>query len=269
MKAKNFTQIKLKEGEVYLYDFGDIKLHAYKSNDPLHNLSFLLEKEGFGVVLEPQSFRKNIADCEKYVKDSGICVVGLVLAYHHSSGGNFLKDIKKYSSKERKIYGPTQNVKKIVRGLSRLFSADFDKTESLINYYIDHDQKLTIGGIRLNAFKTTEGLDLEIPEINGRYIHMFSAQSHSLLYSIKEVEEKLKILRSCITKRYAIILSSHDLPNGTTDIKKKISYLETLRKVALRSSSAKEFKTEMIKLYPDFECRKFLDVTAKFLFSKK
>lgn len=46
MNKNNFTTVKLSKGEVGVYDFGKIKLHAYKTNDPMSDEVFVLEKDG-------------------------------------------------------------------------------------------------------------------------------------------------------------------------------------------------------------------------------
>ena len=37
------TRIDLKKGFVEIYNFGDIKLHAYQTNDLMNNESYILE----------------------------------------------------------------------------------------------------------------------------------------------------------------------------------------------------------------------------------
>ena len=56
MNKCDFTTIKLAQGEMRIYDFGSIKLHAYQTGDPLSNEVFLLEKAGQFVLLESPCF---------------------------------------------------------------------------------------------------------------------------------------------------------------------------------------------------------------------
>ena len=46
MTKQNFTTVKLETGEIRRYDFGQVRLHAYQTDDPLNDEVFLLEKEG-------------------------------------------------------------------------------------------------------------------------------------------------------------------------------------------------------------------------------
>ena len=44
MNKNTFTAVKLSKGEVNVYDFGTVKLHAYKTNDFIDNEVFIVEK---------------------------------------------------------------------------------------------------------------------------------------------------------------------------------------------------------------------------------
>ncbi len=44
MKKNNYKTITLNKGEMHIYDFGKIKLHAYKTNDFLNDEVFIIEK---------------------------------------------------------------------------------------------------------------------------------------------------------------------------------------------------------------------------------
>ena len=46
MNKNTCTNIKLNKGEMNIYDFGNIKLHAYKTNDFIDDEVFILEKNG-------------------------------------------------------------------------------------------------------------------------------------------------------------------------------------------------------------------------------
>ena len=67
MNKTNFSTVKLNKGEVNVYDFGAVKLHAYKTNDMLSDEVFILEKNGKSVVIESPCFFDNETELEKYV----------------------------------------------------------------------------------------------------------------------------------------------------------------------------------------------------------
>ena len=262
------VQIKLGKGCVYLYDFGKIKMHAFMSNDPLNDVSFMLEKDGLGLVLEPQCFSKSVREFEKYIKKCDVGILGLVVGYHYS-GGKFLPNVKRYGSRSAKFVGTTHGSRTIMGWLARLFRNDFDNSTNFIDYYVDDGQKITIGGIQVIALKTKEGLDLVFPEIKTMYVHVFGANTHSILYSMEHIAETIENWKNSVGKRYSYIISSHGLLEDSRNIRKKVAYLKALRKVAHKSRSAKDFKKTMMKRYPDYDGREYLDMTSRLLFNNK
>ena len=78
MNKNTFASIPLEKGEMNVYDFGSIKLHAYKTNDPIDDEVFILEKNGKAVVLESPCFFDNIRELTDYLKD--IPVAGMLVA---------------------------------------------------------------------------------------------------------------------------------------------------------------------------------------------
>ena len=62
MNKNTYQTVKLDKGEMHVYDFGVVKLHAYQTNDPIGDEVFLIEKDGKAVVLESPCFHDNIAE---------------------------------------------------------------------------------------------------------------------------------------------------------------------------------------------------------------
>ena len=61
------TKVDLGIGYVQVYDFGDIRLHAYKTNDVLDDECFLLESGTELVALEAPGFKDNISEYTAYI----------------------------------------------------------------------------------------------------------------------------------------------------------------------------------------------------------
>ena len=62
------TKIKLEKGEVLVYDFGNIKVHNYNTNDYISDQVILLEKNGKLAVIESSTFYDNNKELEEYIK---------------------------------------------------------------------------------------------------------------------------------------------------------------------------------------------------------
>ena len=101
MNKNTFTAVKLAKGEVNVYDFGAVKLHAYKTNDLIDNEVFIVEKAGKAVILESPCFFDNIEELTAYL--NGVEVVGMLIAYH-GAGATFLPDVPKYATQNAVEY---------------------------------------------------------------------------------------------------------------------------------------------------------------------
>ena len=69
MNKNTFTTVKLEKGEMNIYDFGGIKLHAYKTNDFIDDEVFIVEKNGKAVIIESPCFFDNNKELAEYLKD--------------------------------------------------------------------------------------------------------------------------------------------------------------------------------------------------------
>ena len=91
MNKRDFTTVRLAQGEMHIYDFGGVKLHAYQTGDPLADEVFLLEKAGRFMVLESPCFSSSIAALGAYME--GRNVAGMLIAYH-GAGASFLPEVQ-------------------------------------------------------------------------------------------------------------------------------------------------------------------------------
>ena len=69
MNKNTFTTVNLKKGEMNIYDFGNVKLHAYKTNDFIDDEVFILEKNGKAVIIESPCFFDNNEELTEYLKN--------------------------------------------------------------------------------------------------------------------------------------------------------------------------------------------------------
>ena len=179
MNKNTFTKVNLEKGEVGVYDFGKIKLHAYKTNDFIDDEVFILEKDGSAVIIESPCFFDNNAELEKYIADKNMNVQGILLAYH-MAGAGFLPQVKKYATKNADEYGHSGGGKDLIDNFTNAFGDIFDSGIHTVTDYIE-EGKLTIGGIDFNIKLTEEAYDIEIPEINAVYTHMLGHDCHSIV----------------------------------------------------------------------------------------
>lgn len=263
MNKNTFQTVKLTKGEMNVYDFGGIKLHAYKTNDFIDDEVFIIEKNGKAVIIESPCFFDNNKELAKYLKD--VEVEGMLVAYH-GAGATFLPDVPKYATQNAALFSKNGGGKALIDNFTGAFGEIFDSSVHEISNVIQPG-KVTIGGIDFVIKQTDDAFDVEIPEINAVYTHMLGHDCHSIVAGAGHADAMIAELRSYIEKGYDLILTSHYTPEDLKDAETKIGYLENLKKIAVGVQNADEFKTEVGKQYPQYSGQNYLDMTAGFFFA--
>ena len=263
MNKNTFTTVKLEKGEINIYDFGTITLHAYKTNDFIDDEVFIVEKNGKAVIIESPCFFENIKELTKYLND--IEVEGMLIAYH-GAGAAFLPEVPKYATQNAADYSENGGGMTLITNFTNAFGEIFDASIHQITKVLD-EGKINIGGIDFVIKKTAEAFDIAIPEINAVYTHMLGHDCHSIVAGAGHADAMIAELRSYIEKGYDLILTSHYTPEDLKDAQTKIDYLENLKKIAAGTQNADEFKAEVGKQYPQYSGQNYLDMTAGFFYA--
>lgn len=265
MNKNTFETVRLAKGELNLYDFGDVKLHAYKTNDFIDDEVFILEKGGQAVVLESPCFFDNNRELEDYLREQHLDVAGILPAYH-MGGGTFLPNARKYATRNAEEYGHSGGGKVLIDNFTAAFGEAFDNSIHTVTDFIG-EGPVTIGGILLNITVTPDAFDVEIPEINAVYTHMLGHDCHSIVAGAGHADALIAQLQGYLDKGYTLVLTSHYTPEDLKDVETKIAYLRELKATASRCGSAAEFKAAIQKKYPDYAGENYLDMTAGFFFA--
>lgn len=175
MNKTTFKSVALAKGELNIYDFGSVKLHAYKTNDFIDDEVFIVEKNGNAVIIESPCFFDNSKELTDYLKDVNVC--GMLIAYH-GAGATFLPDVPKYATKNAVSYSENGGGKVLINNFTNAFGEIFDNSVHKITNIIEPGN-ITIGGIDFIIKQTNEAFDIEIPEINAVYTHMLGHDCHS------------------------------------------------------------------------------------------
>lgn len=263
MNKNAFTTVKLAKGEMNVYDFKGIKLHAYKTNDFLDDEVFIVEKNGRAVIIESPCFFDNMKELTEYLND--IEVEGMLIAYH-GAGASFLPEAPKYATQNAANFSTNGGGKALIDNFTGAFGEIFDKSVHKITNVVEAG-KVTIGGIDFILKQTDDAFDVEIPEINAVYTHMLGHDCHSIVAGAGHADAMIAELRSYIEKGYGLILTSHYTPEDLKDAQTKIGYLENLKKIAARAGNADAFKAEVQKQYPAYSGQNYLDMTAGFFYA--
>lgn len=262
MNKRDFTTIKLDQGEMHIYDFGGVKLHAYQTGDPLADEVFLLEKSGQFVVLESPCFTDSIAALNRYL--DGKPVAGVLVAYH-GAGATFQPQAPKYATANAVDYTENGGGKALISQFTAAFGAAFDNSTHAIGQIIG-EGPVSIGGIGFVIHQTAEAFDVEIPEINAVYTHMLGHDCHSIVAGTGHADGIINQLKGYIQKGYELILTSHYTPEDWKDAQTKIDYLEQLKAIAASCADGAAFKKAVKAQYPAYSGENYLDMTTGFFF---
>lgn len=263
MNKNTFTTVALAKGVMNVYDFGGVKLHAYKTNDFIDDEVFIVEKDGKTVVIESPCFFENNQDLAAYLEN--LEVARMLVAYH-GAGATFLPDVPKYATQNAFDFSKNGGGKALIDNFTGAFGEIFDASVHPITNVIEPG-KVTIGGIDFINKQTADAFDIEIPEINAVYTHMLWYDCHSIVAGAGHTDAMIAKLRSYIEKGYDLILTSHYTPEDLKDAQIKIDYLENLKAIAAGISDADAFKVEVGKQYPQYSSQNYLDMTAGFFFA--
>ncbi|MDE6745458.1 MAG: hypothetical protein K2J72_02340 [Oscillospiraceae bacterium] len=264
MNKNTFTAVTLEKGEMNVYNFGEVKLHAYKTNDLISDEVFVLEKGGKAVVIEPPCFFDNCKELSEYLKD--LDVEGIFVAYH-GAGASFMPDVPKYATQNAKEYSENGGGKALIDNFANTFGNIFDSSVHKITDIIG-EGKITAAGIDFIISQTPDAFDIEIPEINAVYTHMLGHDCHSIVAGAGHADAIISQLKGYIKNGYDLILTSHYTPEDLKDAETKIAYLEDLKAIAARCRNAEEFKAAAKNNYPDYSGDNYLDMTAGFFFAE-
>lgn len=267
MKKNNCTNLKLKKGEVNIYDFGEIKLHAYNTNDLINDEVFILVKNGLGVCIELPCFYDNIAELTEYLQDNNIKLVAKLVAYH-GAGRTFLPDVPAYGTITSDEYNTVGGGAGIVKNFTTAFGDIFDSNLVKVDVILQ-DGETEIAGIKFIIKSNVEAFDIEIPQINCVYTHMLGHDCHSIVAGCPHADGIISQLNYYIRKGFSLILTSHYTPEDLKDAQTKIDYLYALKQIFEESDSAQEMKEKALSYFPSYSGTNYLDMTVGMFFPQK
>ena len=257
---------KLGKGEVSVYDFGEARLHAYKTNDPIDDEVFIVEKDGKGFVIELAPFFDNIEELTGYIADNGIEIVGIIPPYH-MAGATFLPGTPIYSTKEADEYGHAGGGKALIDNFTVAFGDSFDSSIPDVTDYIEGDE-LALAGIPMRIVRNQDAFDIEIPAINSVYTHMLGHDCHSIVAGAGHADAIVAQLEGYLAGGFDLVLTSHYTPEDLKDVQTKIDYLKELTRIAAECDSKDAFVAAVGEAFPGYSGQNYLDMTAGFFFTE-
>ena len=92
------------------------------------------------------------------------------------------------------------------------------------------------------------------------------SKTHNILPAIPYIEAEIAELKNYQDKNYALILTSHNAPEGKESVTEKIAYLEKVLELAKTCKDKNEFISEVKKAFPDYNGEAYLEISAGALF---
>lgn len=258
------TEIALELGTVTVYDFGDVRLHAYNTNDALGDECYLIESAEGLVMLETSAFTENLVEWKDYIDGLNKPLMGALLAYH-PNGYEIFGDVTIYATENAlanwqeggSIRALTDN---FVAGFGDAVAANLPEQAEIVEF----DETLTLAGV--DFIIRNEGDDsygVEIPAINCVYIHMLGSDCHNILTSREHIAAFIDELKGY---DYELVLTSHYAPEGEDAVATKIAYLEKALELAGTCVDAESFTEAMNLAFPDYAGANYLEMTAGMLY---
>ena len=255
-------------GSMNVYNFNDVKLHAYSTNDNMNDHCYIVETPEGLVLIESTAYKENVAALSDYIKSLNKPLAAALLSYH-SNGYKSYGDVKIYATenalKSWKEGGSVWNLtQSFIQAMGDKVADDLPESAEIIN----EGDTLNLAGIEFKILHSSDGedYDIEIPAINAIYRHMMGSKTHNILPGIPYIEAEISDLKNYQDKGYTMILTSHNAPEGQKAVAEKIAYLEKVLELAKNSKDKEEFINAVKAAFPDYAGEAYLGMTAGALF---
>jgi len=257
---------KISSGSVTVYDYGNIKLHAYATGDALGDEAYLLESDNSLIGIELPSFTENLNSWQEYIKGINKPFNDIFIS-SHATGESYLDRINVYATEKAKKSIESGSVFATTQGLYETFGDDFHGGNDMAKVTNTVSEgTINIAGIDFKLIDNGDAYDIEIPEINAIYTHMLGKTTHSILVSADGMNSMLNTLNNYKDNGYNMILSAHSEPEGQDAVEEKIAYVEKAKELYSECKTADEFISEMKKAYPNYSGENYLEMSAGYLY---
>ena len=259
-------------GDVTVYDYGNIKLHAYRTGDNMADECYVFESSVGLVLLESTAYKDNVGAFSGYVRSLGKPLMGAFLSYHSNGYKSYPKTTIYATKKALASWGEGGGVKALTDSFVQAFGAkvatDLPSESEAKIQLIEEGQTINVAGIEFKILATSDGEDygVEIPAIKAVYRHMMGSKVHSILPAVPYIDAEIADLKGYAAKGYQLILTSHHVPEGPEAVAEKIAYMEKVKEFAASCKTKDEFITAVKAAFPDYAGEAYLGMTADALY---
>ena len=258
-------------GKMCVLNFdGGVKLHAYGTGDNMNDYCYVVETPEGLVLIESTAYRENVTAFAEYIRSLGKPIAGALFSYH-PNGYKSYGDLKVYATENAlkswaeggSVWGLTQS---FIKAAGDKVAEDLPSNAEIIN----EGQTLKLAGLDFVILHESdgEGYGIYIPAINTVYRHMMGSKTHNILTSQAYIEAEIAELKGYQDKGWALILTSHNAPEGKEAVAEKIAYLEKVLDLAKTSKGREDFISAVKSAFPDYAGEAYLGMSAGALFAE-
>ena len=256
----------LNAGHVTIYETGDLRLHAYATEDALSDEVFIVESQNALVGIELPPFTSHLNSWKSYIEALGKPMKDLFLS-NHPAGASYTTGMTIWGTQRAQASIESGPVHATTQKLHTAFGDDFHGgNDTLRITRIVPAGPLTVAGIDFQIIEHADTYDLTILGLNAIYTHMLGKYTHSILTGMDQIQEMQQFLESYQQAGYALILSSHAEPEGQDAVTEKRTYLTQIQQLAETCPTADDFMAAVRKAFPNYGAENYLQMTAKSLY---
>lgn len=249
---------------VDVYDFEGQRLHAFATQDALGDVCYIVESEQGLVGIEMPPFTVDLDAWKVYIEGLGKPLEA-VFTDSHAVGIDYLEGITVIATQNAVDSQASGSVRATTDGLAATFGADFHADAPKVTRIVEAGM-VEVAGVSFEVLDDGDTYRLAIPSMNAIYTHMLGATTHSIFVSREAMDAMVEQLKEYQAKGYALILTSHGLPEGQDAVAAKIAYVEKVGEIADECSTAEEFIDAMNAEFPGYDGANYLEMSAGYLF---
>ncbi len=246
----------------------DVKVHTYMSPPAMFaNTSHIIELKNELIIVDGQFFAPYALELKKFTDSLGKPVTRFYISHdhpdHYIGFGDAFPNVKVYALAETKT-----SIEQTGQGVLEQRQAQFGPmiaTKLNKPSFIQQPGEETIGNVKFIFEKSLNNeaavsLVIKLPEL-GVYIAQDIVYNKIHLFiegNTKGWETSLnKIINE---KRYKTILAGHGKEGGIALLNENLKYLAFVNETIMKSKNKEEFKSAILKKYPEYGGEQLLDI---------
>jgi len=255
----------------------NVKVYTYMSPSAMFaNTSHIIELKNELIIVDGQFFAPYALELKKITDSIGKPVTRFYISHdhpdHYIGFGDAFPNVKVYALAETKA-----SIEQNGQGVLEQRQAQFGPmiaTKLNMPAVIQQPGEEKIGDVKFifeKSLNNESGVSLviKLPEL-GVYIAQDIVYNKIHLFIEGDTKGWENALRNIVKeKAYKIVLSGHGKEGGKELLQENLSYLSFANKTILASKNKEEFKTSIIKKYPDYAGEQLIDIYLNYYLKPK